>query len=90
MKLPDLSSPHFGDLIAGIVLMAISAIVFAATFELPEVRYTDPLGMAFFPRLLMVALFGFSVLISAKGLRGVKSEGNEKEKPSGTDNTTEK
>lgn len=50
--------------------MALFAVVmFGFTFFLPDVQDNDPLGMAFFPRMLLILIFVLSVLLFARPLR---------------------
>jgi len=71
------------DIILGILFLLIGAWIYIMTLNLPEPMY-DPLGPAFFPRVLSIGCMICAAVILGQGLRKrhhtvTKSEKQEKE-----------
>jgi len=65
------------DILLSVFLVAISIIVLLGSMNLKPPTY-DPLGAAFFPRLLSIVLLLLSIPIFIQGLRKLLAERNEK------------
>ncbi len=65
-RLSESWHPVRTDRILGIAAIVLSAGLFAATFRFPVVDW-DPLGMAFWPRILIGLLFFLSLFFVVKG-----------------------
>jgi putative tricarboxylic transport membrane protein len=63
------SSKDLGDVATGLVVALLALCLFVFTFLLPEVRDSDPLGMAFFPRMLLLAMLALSAILGFRAWR---------------------
>ncbi|SRR6056297_631109 len=63
-----------GELIAGIIFLLLSIVIFIQTSQLPESQY-DPLGPAGFPRLIVIFM---GILAAALIIKKVRAKDFEK------------
>jgi putative tricarboxylic transport membrane protein len=79
-----LSSKDQVDVATGLVVALFALVLFAFTFLLPDVRDSDPLGMAFFPRMLLLAMLALSATLGIRAWtrRASSSSGETGTEPS--------